>query len=106
MSSLKSFWSAVAAVSVGAIVIASPAPQGGVKPAAGPNAGRLDAFKSEAQASIEEMRNFTQQMVDQMFSFAEPGFQEIETSRYLVDLLKKNGFSVQEGIGGIPTAWV
>src|SRR5712664_103479 len=45
-------------------------------------------------------------MVDQIFSFAELGFQETETSRYLVDLLRKNGFTVREGIAGIPTAWV
>src|SRR5213079_3624871 len=31
---------------------------------------------------------------------------ETETSRYLVDLLRKNGFTVREGIAGIPTAWV
>src|SRR5712671_683051 len=45
-------------------------------------------------------------MVDQIFSFAELGFQETETSRYLVDLLRKNGFTVREGYAGIPTAWV
>src|SRR5213079_1505217 len=31
---------------------------------------------------------------------------ETETSRYLVDLLRKNGFTVREGVAGIPTAWV
>src|SRR5690606_33290229 len=33
------------------------------------------------------------------------GFQEYETSRYLVNLLRENGFEVQEGVAGIPTAW-
>src|SRR5437016_5446069 len=45
-------------------------------------------------------------MVDQIFSFAELGFQETETSRYLIDLLRKNDFTVREGVAGIPTAWV
>src|SRR5258706_6338288 len=45
-------------------------------------------------------------MVDQIFSYGELGFQETETSRYLIDLLRKNGFTVREGIAGIPTAWV
>src|SRR5712691_1709339 len=45
-------------------------------------------------------------MVDQVFSYGELGFQEFETSRYLVDVLKKNGFQIKEGISGIPTAWV
>ncbi len=48
----------------------------------------------------------TQQMVDQVFSFSELGFQEIETSRYLTDLLEKNGFQIERGIAGIPTAWI
>ena len=33
-----------------------------------------------------------------VFSFAEPGFQEFETSKYLVGILKQNGFTVQEGV--------
>ena len=36
------------------------------------------------------MREFTQQMVDSIFSFAELGFQELETHRYQVEILKKN----------------
>ena len=52
------------------------------------------------------MKEFSQQMVDSIFSFSELGFQEIETHRYLVDILKKNGFTVQEGIAGIPTAFM
>ena len=52
------------------------------------------------------MATFTQQMVDQIFSYGELGFQEQETHRYLVDLLKKNGFTVEEGIAGIPTAFM
>ena len=52
------------------------------------------------------MSVFTQQMVDSIFSFAELGFQETETNRYLIDVLKKNGFTVQEGIAGIPTAFM
>ena len=52
------------------------------------------------------MKEFTQQIVDQVFSFGELGFQEFETSRYCIGILKKNGFAVQEGIAGIPTAWM
>ena len=52
------------------------------------------------------MKEFSQQMVDSIFSFSELGFQEIETNRYLIDILKKNGFTVQEGIAGIPTAFM
>src|SRR5919197_3093935 len=45
-------------------------------------------------------------MVDRIFSYGELGFQEFETTRYLIDVLKNNGFTVQEGVAGIPTAFV
>ena len=67
---------------------------------------RLQRLKQEALTEIDSLQTFTQQMVDQVFSFGELGFQEIETSRYLVDLLRKSGFTVEEGIAGIPTAWM
>src|SRR5215510_6393542 len=67
---------------------------------------RLAALKQEVVTDVASRAQFTQQMVDQIFSFAELGFQETETSRYLVTLLRKNGFTVREGVAGIPTAWV
>ena len=78
---------------------AGAAPAGERRPARG-------ALKAEAVKDVESMQDFTQQMVDSIFSFAELGFQEIETNRYLIDILKKNGFTVQEGIAGIPTAFM
>src|SRR5207249_5305139 len=53
----------------------------------------------------EQMKDFSAQMVDQVFSYGELGFQEFETSHYLTDILKKNGFQIKDGISGIPTAW-
>ncbi len=75
----------------------------GAAPVANP---KLDAYKKEAVADVDSMRELTQQMNDTVFSFGEPGFQEIETSRYLTGILEKNGFSVERGIAGIPTAWM
>jgi len=67
---------------------------------------RLAALKQEAARDVEARAQLTQQMVDQIFSFGELGFQETETSRYLVDLLRRNGFTVREAIAGMPTAWL
>ncbi len=67
---------------------------------------RLAGLEREAAADVESHARFTQQMIDQIFSYGELGFQEVETSRYLVTLLRDNGFEVQEGVAGIPTAWV
>jgi aminobenzoyl-glutamate utilization protein B len=70
-----------------------------------PDDAKLQAMKKEAMRLIDSMSTFTQQMVDQVFSFGEPGFQEFETSAYLTGILEKNGFKVTRGVAGIPTAW-
>jgi aminobenzoyl-glutamate utilization protein B len=67
---------------------------------------RIERLKRDAIQGVATRATPTQQMVDQLFSFAELGFQENESSRYLVALLRRNGFTVQEGVAGIPTAWV
>ena len=67
---------------------------------------RLQSLKKEAMRMVDSMSVFTQQMVDQIFSFGELGFQEFETSRYLTGILEKNGFTITRGVAGIPTAWV
>lgn len=67
---------------------------------------KLAAFKKELIVEIDKEKVFTQQMVDMIFSFGELGFQETKTSRYITDILKKNGFTIESGISGIPTAWM
>ena len=66
---------------------------------------RIEAMKKQAVTDVEGMRDFTQQMVDQVFSFGELGFQEFETQKYLTGILEKEGFQVERGVAGIPTAW-
>ncbi|HWV30572.1 MAG TPA: amidohydrolase [Dyadobacter sp.] len=66
---------------------------------------KIDALKTELAKDIDGRKKFTQEMVDMIFSFGELGFQEVETSKYLTDILQKNGFTIEQGISGIPTAW-
>jgi aminobenzoyl-glutamate utilization protein B len=66
----------------------------------------LDDFKREAVAEIDKSQKLIQEMVDSIFSFAELGFQEYETSKYVTGILEKNGFKVDRGVANIPTAWV
>jgi aminobenzoyl-glutamate utilization protein B len=67
---------------------------------------KLASLKKELVSEINSQQKMTQTMMDMVFSFGELGFQEFETSKYLTGILKKNGFTVQEGISGIPTAWI
>lgn len=55
----------------------------------------LPALKQEAVTEVDRLQTFTQQMVDQIFSYSELGFQEFETSRYVTGILEKNGFRVE-----------
>jgi aminobenzoyl-glutamate utilization protein B len=77
----------------------------GQRPAV-PDSGRLGALKAEAVRDVDAGAVLVQRVVDQLFSYAELGFQEVETSRYLVQLLRREGFTVDTGVADIPTAWV
>jgi aminobenzoyl-glutamate utilization protein B len=46
-----------------------------------PDNPRLEQLKKEAIADIDTHREFTQHMIDQVFSFGELRFQEFETSK-------------------------
>jgi len=66
----------------------------------------LDALKREVVELVDSRKDFTQVMVDSIFSFSELGFQETQTSKSVTEILEKEGFQVQRGVAGMPTAWV
>jgi aminobenzoyl-glutamate utilization protein B len=67
---------------------------------------RLDSLKTEVMRAVDAEATLTPQIVDMVFSFGELAFQEVETSRYLTDLLRKQGFTVRTNVSGLPTGWV
>jgi aminobenzoyl-glutamate utilization protein B len=71
-----------------------------------PSPEKVAAMKADLEGEIDHMKKQAQVMVDSVFSYGELGFQEFETTKYLSDILQKNGFKVEHGIAGIPTAWV
>lgn len=66
---------------------------------------RLDRLKDEAIRKVQANSKMAQEIVDMLFSFGELGFQEFETQKYLTGLLKDNGFTIELGVAGIPSAW-
>lgn len=76
------------------------------KAVAAPVPDKLELLKQEVIKKIDDRQKFTQEVNDQIFSFGELGFQEFETSKYITDLLEKNGFTVERGVAGMPTAWI
>jgi aminobenzoyl-glutamate utilization protein B len=65
----------------------------------------LNKLKQQVQEKVQARAKMAQVMVDKIFSFSELGFQEVETSKYVTEILKKNGFEIEYGIAGVPTAW-
>ena len=67
---------------------------------------QLDRLKDEVAKIVDGEAKLIQEMVDMVFSFGEPGFQEFETVKYLTGILEQNGFKVQRNIAGIPTGFL
>lgn len=66
---------------------------------------RLEDLKVEAEQMIRDRAKLAQEIVDHLFSFGELGMQEFETQRYLTGLLEEEGFDIELGIAGMPSAW-
>jgi aminobenzoyl-glutamate utilization protein B len=67
---------------------------------------RAAGIKADLAGQIDGMKKQAQVMSDTVFSFGELGFQEFETSKYLSGILEKEGFKIERGVAGIPTAFV
>jgi aminobenzoyl-glutamate utilization protein B len=91
---------------IGALAVALPH-VGDAQPARRPAADpRLERLKAEALTKVAARADLVQQIIDHVFSFGELGMQEFETSKYLTGVLEQNGFKVERGTAGLPTAWV
>lgn len=92
MMSIKS--RALSAVAMISLLAASPAV-----------AEAPETLKTKAIAGVDSRAELVQEMVDSLFSFAEPGFQEFRTQAYVTSILEQNGFTIELGSAGIPSAW-
>lgn len=66
---------------------------------------RLEALKAEAQQNVQDNAKMVQEIIDMLYSFGELGMQEFETQRYLTGLLADEGFEIELGVAGMPSAW-
>ena len=65
-----------------------------------------DALKSEAIADIQSGYNAYKNIALQIWDFAEVGYKEVKSSTLLKNTLRDSGFTLEEGVAGIPTAFV
>ncbi len=66
----------------------------------------IDELREEVRREVESLANLTQEIVDMVFSFSELGFQEVRTAEYLTGILANEGFDIEMGVAGMPTAYV
>jgi aminobenzoyl-glutamate utilization protein B len=62
--------------------------------------------KEEAVASIEKRKAELTRMSDQVWAFAETALRETRSAKLLADYAEAQGFQVQRGVAGMPTAFV
>src|SRR5687767_7925607 len=68
-------------------------------------ASECAAQKSQLASSIEQRDAETWNAAKQIWEWAEPGYQEHQSSKLLAEMLERNGFRVELGVAGIPTAF-
>jgi len=67
---------------------------------------KLDKTKKNIISSIENHKSEIIKISDQIWKLAELSFDEHKSSKILSDYAEKNGFTVEKGVAGMPTAFV
>jgi aminobenzoyl-glutamate utilization protein B len=106
MRSAFALSTAVGALLAASAALAQQAPPAQPSPEAAALSARIEALKARAIDGVEARKKLAQVINDTVFSFGELAYQEFETSKYLTSVLEKNGFTIERGNAGIPTAWV
>jgi aminobenzoyl-glutamate utilization protein B len=65
-----------------------------------------DQLKTQASTSIQSNYDQYKTMAFQIWDYAEVGYKEVKSTALLQQTLKDNGFTVEAGVAGIPTAFV
>ena len=70
------------------------------------NAQRLSKHKKAIIASVEKHERELIAISDSIWALAETAFEEHQSARILADYAESQGFNVERGVAGIPTAFV
>jgi aminobenzoyl-glutamate utilization protein B len=66
----------------------------------------ISGAKQTAWEWVEANRGRLSAFARQIWEYAEPAYREYKSARAYCDLLRKEGFAVEEGSGGMPTAFL
>ncbi|MEP0265890.1 amidohydrolase [Dokdonia sp.] len=72
----------------------------------GATAQKLSKNKKAVIASVEKHEQALIEISDNIWALAETAFEETQSSKILADYAEKQGFKVERGVAGMPTAFV
>lgn len=72
----------------------------------GASAQKLSKNKKAIIASVEKHEQALIEISDNIWALAETAFEETQSSKILADYAEKQGFTVERGVAGMPTAFV
>ncbi|GGG04355.1 glutamate carboxypeptidase [Dokdonia pacifica] len=72
----------------------------------GVSAQKLSKNKKAIIASVEKHQQALIEISDNIWALAETAFEETQSSKILADYAEKQGFKVERGVAGMPTAFV
>ena len=70
------------------------------------NAQKMKANKKAVINAVEQQEESLIELSDAIWAHAEIAFQEDDSSKLLADYAEENGFTVERGVAGMPTAFV
>jgi aminobenzoyl-glutamate utilization protein B len=70
------------------------------------HAGRTGKLKNEVIAGAESVKPQIHKMASELWTYAETALKETRSAKLMVKVLQEAGFTVEEGVAGLPTAFV
>ncbi len=70
------------------------------------NSKSIDVLKNETSKNIQTGYDVYKKVALNIWEYAELGYKEFKSTLLLQNILKENGFNVEAGVAGIPTAFV
>ena len=70
------------------------------------NSKSIDVLKNETSKNIQAGYEVYKKVALNIWEYAELGYKEFKSTLLLQNILKENGFNVEAGVAGIPTAFV
>ncbi len=66
----------------------------------------MEKYKEQICGSIDQKASLFTKVNDAVWAASETGFREYQSAKILIEALQSEGFAIEEGIAGIPTAFV